>query len=186
MCINQSDHREKSSQVSMMGDIYRQAQQVVVSLEEPDEASEAAMSLLHKATTAIYHAEMGQQWPDMSEIIRASGVQRNQWINLLEFFQRRWFSRIWIVQEVLLGRRPVVVCGQCAVPFGALAEACARIMTHSHAFSTLLSEENLAAGSLLDIIVLPSVSTGFLSIYRPPATLRRDERFDSGRVKFPT
>jgi hypothetical protein len=148
ICINQSDNVEKSSQVSMMGDIYRQAQQVVVSLEEPDRDSEVAMRLLHKAADAIYQAEISQQWPDMSEIIRKSGIQRTQWVSLMGFFQRRWFSRNWIVQEVLLGCRPVVVCGKDAVPFDVLAEACTRIMTHSQAFSALLlTEEHLAAES---------------------------------------
>jgi len=150
-----------------MGDIYRQAQQVVVSLGEPDKDSEAAMSLLHKTTDAIYRAETGQKWPGMSEIIRTSGTQRNQWISLMVFFQRRWFSRIWIVQDVLLGPSPVVVCGKDAVPFDVLAVACTRIMIHSQAFSALLTEEILVAESL----VLKSLIAQLMSlIFQPSAS----------------
>ena len=140
ICINQADKVEKGSQVSMMGDIYRGAQQVVVSLGEADEDSGPAMSLLHRATAAIARAEANRQWPDLSQIVQASGVGMEEWVRLVRFFRRRWFNRIWIVQEVMLGPSPVVVCGKDAVAFDVLSEACSRIMTHSQAFSSLLGQ----------------------------------------------
>ncbi|TVY33240.1 Heterokaryon incompatibility protein 6,OR allele [Lachnellula occidentalis] len=47
ICINQADNREKEGQVQMMGDIYRQAFNVLVWLGESDDAT-AAMTLVRR------------------------------------------------------------------------------------------------------------------------------------------
>ncbi|TVY51984.1 Heterokaryon incompatibility protein 6,OR allele [Lachnellula cervina] len=47
ICINQTDNREKETQVQMMGDIYRQASNVIVWLGESDDAP-AAMNLVRR------------------------------------------------------------------------------------------------------------------------------------------
>jgi hypothetical protein len=36
---------------------------------------------------------------------------------LTSFFRRHWFSRTWILQEVILLRKPVVMCGNATAPW---------------------------------------------------------------------
>ena len=79
ICINQNDASEKSSQVKLMGAIYKNAARVLVWIRpEPDQ-------------------EPGED-EDESALLQV--VSRN-----------RFWTRLWIVQEVILARRLVVRLG---------------------------------------------------------------------------
>ncbi|KAK4459749.1 heterokaryon incompatibility protein-domain-containing protein, partial [Cladorrhinum samala] len=101
VCINQLDVGERASQVAQMGMIYKQAFQTVVYLGPdltPDlgDGNWPRMQRLHGVAEARIPAPTAEpeQEPGKSPILR-----------------RRYFSRLWIVQELVLSSRVVIRVG---------------------------------------------------------------------------
>lgn len=94
ICINQNHIQERNQQVSLMGDIYRGAKQVLIWLgEEADDS--------HLVFEQMHIAEDG------------SGSFEGQISKAYEKFCRRpWFYRTWVLQEIALSKRATVVCGR--------------------------------------------------------------------------
>ncbi|KAM5359271.1 hypothetical protein ACJZ2D_014619 [Fusarium nematophilum] len=94
ICINQSSIPERNHQLGLMARIYQTASQVVVYLGEATASSDAAMRLLR-------NIHDGQE--DNSD--QPKSLIQN-------LFQRPWFSRVWVLQEISLARQAVFVCGE--------------------------------------------------------------------------
>ncbi|RYO81924.1 hypothetical protein DL762_006856 [Monosporascus cannonballus] len=126
ICINQSNLDERAAQVSMMGDIYRSALNVVVWLGPPDESSRIAMdytaTLDHQALVKEYMAVIEAPGDSLLESYFQGKTyffdERDQTeefkrlaFAILTFLQRPWFNRVWIQQEAALCRHTRVFCG---------------------------------------------------------------------------
>ena len=139
ICINQNLDIEKSQQVQMMGDIYRQARRVIVWLGEggPDIGLVFAhLSLFEKLekipsypVKKILQQKLAlridkiQQLSDegISELPRVGlFVQVPQDRVLQDVFSRTWFKRMWTLQEVILARECMVQCGSATLPWDIL------------------------------------------------------------------
>ncbi|KAK9797570.1 putative Heterokaryon incompatibility protein-domain-containing protein [Seiridium cardinale] len=141
ICINQENNREKETQVSLMGDIFRQALEVIVWLgpagDDSDFAFEACQRLcLQEMGTNITTAS-GQKkskswiWRFVAyDHIFFDGNGRfdrrgvHNFVRELDAVQailvRPWWSRIWIIQEVALARRVIVICGDAVIDWATL------------------------------------------------------------------
>jgi hypothetical protein len=101
LCINQADVNERNHQVTQMGKIYRNASRVVVWLGESDSASSTAIKMLREA--------------GLGNIVAYGSLFRNYSIGALNdlhsIFLRKYWSRLWIVQEVALAWEVRVQCG---------------------------------------------------------------------------
>ncbi|KAI9785908.1 MAG: hypothetical protein M1839_008174 [Geoglossum umbratile] len=102
ICINQSDPRERAHQVHMMRDIFSSAKRVVAWLREADENGRVGLGIM---------ATMRQQpW-----CCRSPGGLRQfysvLWGCLLGIFDRPYWKRVWVVQELAVARNCQVVCG---------------------------------------------------------------------------
>ncbi|KAH6625905.1 heterokaryon incompatibility protein-domain-containing protein [Boeremia exigua] len=84
MCINQLNVRERNHQVGVMDRIYKAARQVHACICDDDHSYSEAM-----------------MWIAGGIRRRFSSVERRQ---LLELFHRRYFSRVWVVQEIVLAK----------------------------------------------------------------------------------
>ncbi|KAF2797827.1 hypothetical protein K505DRAFT_405517 [Melanomma pulvis-pyrius CBS 109.77] len=109
--INQSDGAEKSEQISLLPDVYRQATQVWGWVGDGDEDSKLAMRALRN----INHSS--NALPRLVESEQAA---------LIGFFARPWFVRSWIIQEVVLSRDLQVVCGSEKLSWERLYDAVAK------------------------------------------------------------
>jgi hypothetical protein len=69
ICINQSDIEEKSHQISRMGDIYREASDVIAWLGEPDEQDLPHVELWFKAVPILWHLD-GLRMQDEDNLTR--------------------------------------------------------------------------------------------------------------------
>ena len=114
ICIDQNNPKERSSQVSMMGSIYGGAKKVIVWLGK-DMADFSNFAWFHSDALASEYLQGSQtdsiikrtkreapifQWEYSAE----PGILK-KWHSYCRFFeQRRWFSRAWVVQEVVLAR----------------------------------------------------------------------------------
>ncbi|KAH8588321.1 heterokaryon incompatibility protein-domain-containing protein, partial [Bisporella sp. PMI_857] len=84
ICINQEDVDERTHQVKQMVQIYKNATQVLIWMGEEIEHLDAAISLMN------------------------CEFRRDGWDALVKLLERPWWSRVWIIQEVVYGKDPVV------------------------------------------------------------------------------
>ncbi|RMJ02370.1 hypothetical protein CDV36_015363 [Fusarium kuroshium] len=103
ICINQNNLSERSSQVANMGRIYSSCSRVIVYLG-PDMATplhgrHARRGRLHELETDV----IKPVFPDQ--------VRQPQPYRLEHLLSRRYFSRIWVVQELLLSKGAIIRIG---------------------------------------------------------------------------
>ncbi|CZR57833.1 uncharacterized protein PAC_07722 [Phialocephala subalpina] len=115
ICINQNDEQEKTRQVRMMRDIYEKAQRVIIWLGKEQvgdgRAFKLAESLYQKCDGASYN--MYATTYDFEDFdCESKGVPRplgnSDWAALFAILSHPWFSRIWVVQELLVAQRSIM------------------------------------------------------------------------------
>jgi hypothetical protein len=104
LCINQSDLEEKSQQVSIMGDIYSQAKNVLIWLGEEDDDTELA----YETINSLVHTNPQHQ-AVLSSILSLTPTAIKALLSLLN---RPWFHRAWIFQESILARNSDIITGR--------------------------------------------------------------------------
>lgn len=116
ICINQNDTNERNHQVGMMQRVYSAASSVIVWLgdPEPDVVLTLGMILdynnhLTRSTGSIFFYK--------SAALRG----------LRKLFQKDWWRRIWIVQEVVAARELVILLGSTTFPWAYMREICSTI-----------------------------------------------------------
>ncbi|KUI52702.1 Heterokaryon incompatibility protein 6, OR allele [Cytospora mali] len=133
LCINQGDIAEKNVQVALMDRIYAQAEEVVSWLGEKDGQIDAAIQLLERLGS----------WPRNDDepgpaaaahLVRA--IPDDGWQALAGLLSRPYFKRAWIVQEVALARRLLVLCGDHVIDWEDLA-ATSNLLEESRAWAML-------------------------------------------------
>ncbi|KAK4960070.1 hypothetical protein LTR10_002961 [Elasticomyces elasticus] len=108
VCINQDDDDEKSAEVQRMASIYRQANMTALCLGEHDQASQIVFELLRwHERRAISEATNTAMEPHESLGYTRSKFDPAIW----SFHDRSYFTRLWIVQEILLAKTVFVLCG---------------------------------------------------------------------------
>jgi hypothetical protein len=124
ICVNQKDNTEKNAQVLLMADIYQMARGVLVWIGGVDEFSDDAFSALKQLSGMPSNAHQlitTEDWWNQEDAFRSKlGIQPpslDQWLSLVAFFNRQFFKRAWVVQEIVLSKRAEILCGSSAVPF---------------------------------------------------------------------
>ncbi|KAK2752917.1 hypothetical protein CKAH01_06158 [Colletotrichum kahawae] len=128
ICIDQSNLAERASQVSLMGQVYRGAIRTLIWLGPDSSDCYGAWELLDSI-----HRIFRQQNPTATEpndipvrMYRPSAHEASslpawddfRWSHLKNLLGRRWFSRIWIVQEVALSTQdPIFLHGERYFPW---------------------------------------------------------------------
>ncbi|KAH7026655.1 heterokaryon incompatibility protein-domain-containing protein [Microdochium trichocladiopsis] len=119
VCIDQGNLHEKSAQVAIMGEIYACAATVLACIGESDLHSELVTSIFD-GSVDLAAAEASSK-VDKELQFRLQRQARNYLqpngrdvaTGFIEFCRRPYFHRLWIVQELFLGRhRAVLLCGQ--------------------------------------------------------------------------
>jgi hypothetical protein len=114
ICINQDNVKERNHQVSRMASIYSQAQHVIVWLRElPDFECKLALGFLQliqennpmEVVDHFFRMDYNTRW----------GLQ--VWMGLRELALKRYWTRLWVVQEVLVASSIKVQCGLYCVPW---------------------------------------------------------------------
>ncbi|KAE9371825.1 hypothetical protein N431DRAFT_484273 [Stipitochalara longipes BDJ] len=113
ICIDQSDQSERLHQVEMMGEIYKRAAVVLAWLGHPFDGSDEAMDLIEEIGTACMPGSNTQR--------RSFDTLAPYSAQVLQLFQRDYWSRVWIVQEVAMATvDPLVGCGSKWVPWSTM------------------------------------------------------------------
>ncbi|KAH7382075.1 heterokaryon incompatibility protein-domain-containing protein [Cadophora sp. MPI-SDFR-AT-0126] len=115
LCIDQNDNEEKSWQIGYMGRIYSRARLVYVWLGNEAEGSSSAVSLLKTLCLKISTLNDSRDLKKFLDSINAPQGHAKK--ALCRLFNRPWFFRIWVIQEVVLSTNTVMVIGKQQIPF---------------------------------------------------------------------
>lgn len=99
--IDQVNFRERNHQVSLMSSIYADASCVVAWLGAASADSDLAITYLH-------NIDERRMWVPVTFLEETSPQVRN---SLAALFARPYWSRLWIIQEVVLARKVELLCG---------------------------------------------------------------------------
>lgn len=118
LCIDQQNMAERNSQVTLMSEIYRSAQSVLVWLGPADLNSDHAVDLVNipDRHSGMYKHFAGSVCVDAQEAL----------VNLLS---REYWFRTWIIQEFLLGKKFEIVCGSKHISGLAAEKFCQELRT---------------------------------------------------------
>jgi hypothetical protein len=154
ICINQENEDEVGEQVSKMGSIYTSAAQVLVWLGAMGDDSHLAFSILGELHKKIYNP------PAFREIIRSPGIL--YYLEALaKLFNRDYWSRVWVIQEVNFARKIRVHCGHSEMDWNDMIAVQDSLLVD---FRTLLPELSTPTNSDLDIILKAIAFRGPLSL----------------------
>ena len=133
ICINQSDKRERSSQVAMMKQLYQSAVVNFSWLGPEAEDSDAAMgafSLFDEELSRL-ELDLDPAWLERNEDIlgkattdRESALPNVVWTAVLNVFHRPYWQRVWTFQEAVLPQSVCVLCGSMACSLDSVLNLC--------------------------------------------------------------
>lgn len=101
ICINQDNLKERSHQVMLMREIYRNCHKLIIWLGSESDGSADAVRTLKEVANAKEEGTL-QQW-QKHFIIEPNYFDR--WTHLAYFYSRPWFTRVWVVQEYVICAR---------------------------------------------------------------------------------
>ncbi|KAK9420200.1 putative WW domain-containing protein [Seiridium unicorne] len=132
ICINQADNgknSEKSTQLPLMTRIYEQAEQVCIWLGELEEGSDVAMKSM-KGGRWVPRTMSWTGWkvewrhgglllPVRERFKSGHAVLESshraiemEFGEIREILHRPWWTRVWIMQEAIVARKLVLICGE--------------------------------------------------------------------------
>ncbi|KAH7305433.1 heterokaryon incompatibility protein-domain-containing protein [Stachybotrys elegans] len=142
VCINQKDSVERSHQVStMMARIYESAEGVISWLGDSDTHTERAFAHLQALSD---NASLVAWTLPASNF----GNTREHWESTAKLFERTYWNRSWIIQEVVLAKSVTVCCGRHSAEWGQLSKASHNISTGTWKAYFDTRGENLALQTL--------------------------------------
>jgi len=112
LCINMNDSRERAHQVSKIGQIYQQANNVCVWLGESDDSSKLALEFIPRILNLS----------SLDNEVR-DGAKLNSWRALRDLMSRKWFSRRWVIQEIAFAKNSTIHCGDDIIHWADFADA---------------------------------------------------------------
>ena len=121
ICIDQSNVHEKGHQVSIIGEIFANASDVIVRLNDTAGTAEKGIEYLNRIAAAT-RADKNQAHEDESAMSEALAFLEpsGAWDALFDLFNDTWWQRMWIVQEVVLASNAVFLTGSASFSFKAV------------------------------------------------------------------
>ena len=120
VCINQSDHDEKNHQVRLMWEIYSYADVVVAWLGKQDETIKRGLNLIKQITAIVEKRSSGSEVrPGNYRNFRITELNNldlpaptsPEWDYLFSVLTLPWFSRAWVIQELVAAKMCYFLCG---------------------------------------------------------------------------
>ncbi|KAI0020070.1 heterokaryon incompatibility protein-domain-containing protein [Xylariomycetidae sp. FL0641] len=169
LCIDQSNRKERSQQVRLMTEIYARARSVAIWLGPHYDDSELAMELLKEIAT---RSEDRQRIRDLI----SSPAHAREFGAVISLFQRSYWSRLWVVQEVYNAKEAWVHCGSSVLPWVTYRAATRvferhkRDIEHYHPGNSRNAKRLLPSGN--------SFTHAQILVYEGPASIPNAGSFD--------
>ena len=116
ICIDQSNEEEKTAQVRQMRTIYSEAEMVIIWLGNKLPTDRSGCELMQKMQTAMgrpkieFDNDSATQTFDL-HALGLPDMHDPAWDGAVKILSRPWFTRVWIVQEFLVARQSICLCG---------------------------------------------------------------------------
>ena len=123
ICICQNDPDEKAAQIQIMRHIYARAMQTIVWLGEAGDDGFLAIGLIY---TLNHYILQHPEWKGkmVQDDLYNLGISRTSrpllWQALSRFFDRSYFHRVWVMQEVAVSKNPMVLFGSMSLDYSVL------------------------------------------------------------------
>ncbi|KAK7909001.1 Heterokaryon incompatibility protein 6- OR allele [Apiospora marii] len=142
VCINQADMDERSQQVAMMRSIYERSAMTLVWLGRDNGTAQKSMQMIMEvANWRQIRFGNAQRYGEFWDESTADPFPPNiDWDAVGAFFSAAWFTRLWVIQEVVLSTHVHVFWGKYQMCWRHLVQT-THYITHS------VSDENLEPGS---------------------------------------
>lgn len=132
LCINQDDNVEKIQQILLMQRIYSSASRVLAWLGEDEGNGSIALRLLEQTgktdTSSLQRISVSAAWMKENGFPAAG---HRDWFALLHFWRRPWFRRAWVVQEFVLAKDVLMICGKAQLSWEAFTSAHEKMTQYS-------------------------------------------------------
>ena len=142
LCIDQSDVQERGHQVDLMGDIFRAAKTVFAytgpRLRATTKLNELEESLQFHPEAEVYGSITEEKTLNiLKRKVRDWGSDHcfatlQTQLELCELLERKYWRRLWIVQELYLAVDIVILCGNNVVPLKRLKDLALELCRRSH------------------------------------------------------
>ena len=121
LCINQRNYEERASQVKKMQNIYGNAWMVITWLGNEENESDKAIDLILILSNA--NSERRVKWLESKLTNEPNYIGIGSWLALHELMQRPYWTRVWIIQEIVLGSSGVLIlCGRRSIEWTSFCE----------------------------------------------------------------
>jgi hypothetical protein len=134
VCINQQDMKERGEQVRIMDKIYTKAAHTIIWLGRADEYTTAAAKTIERVAAyprdTFVQSEATPFRREDPEVYAKSNLAYTSWMDwcsLAALLKRQWFTRLWIIQEAILSRGLVILCGKHRISWTDLVSAARNI-----------------------------------------------------------
>lgn len=164
VCINQQDKEEQSHQVSMMTQIYSQAKSVAIWLGLEADNSEHAITLLRDVSNTAHDAKATNR-------LIASKENRMRFTALVDLFERDYWDRLWVVQEVLNARSVTVYCGNTSLPWRVYVDASDAFKRHEEQLKQCLP--STGNNKVIPLVSQQQFQYSVVLAFKGPASLER-------------
>jgi hypothetical protein len=98
ICINQADEKERNQQVSIMGSIYSSAHHTVIYLNP------------HFGDNSPF--DMMKQYLANQDVVEVARQKEHMQHTALRILSSPWFTRVWVLQELVMSSDPRLQCGR--------------------------------------------------------------------------
>lgn len=133
ICIDQADLEERNRQVLRMGEIYSKAEKVIVWLGIGSDDSDLAVDLFEALALGERNADASDDdlnWETAIDWMYEPSIYHryvNHWAAFDSLLERRYWKRVWIIQEIAFGTRVLCQCGSRSFWWSTLASAIKKI-----------------------------------------------------------
>ena len=171
ICINQEDLEERSAQVKAMSIIYKSAGRVLVWLGAESQTSDLGIQyaaelcgvLLNFHRTypgaSVSRGNIGPELESTQALLPEEGAL--QWTALRQLYSNRWFSRLWIVQEVLLNSEVMIRYGNLQCEFR-IMEILSNELRNEQYLRSLIDQDQKASQGLMLMMKLYHVKNNYI------------------------
>lgn len=131
LSINQDDSVERAVQVRRMGDIYHEADRVIVWLGPEEDDSSVALEILDRIGSNVRFDPANYEVSPLPGADQRFGdpasalpYEEKDWSTIQKLFARTWFKRLWVRQEIALAKpSAIVVAGHSATTWSRFGQA---------------------------------------------------------------
>ena len=113
ICLNQTDDVEKAIHVPLMNEVYENASRTMIWLGEADVDSQLAIDNMESLTQKLMTVENPSSLTVHQRLTNYGLPPPGDriWEAIKAFQLRPWFFRLWILQEIVLSKNAVLMCG---------------------------------------------------------------------------